>query len=84
MSDRSIFDCLREDASKTQVSDTSERFRKAAKARAAALTPEQRRQIARNAIHARWAKREKRPIGFRLEEYSTEELAAGLRNRYKM
>ncbi len=31
--------------------------RKGAKARAAKLTPEQRREIARKAAHARWAKR---------------------------
>jgi len=57
--------------------------------RAARLSPERRSEIARAASRARWAKRKKVDRigfvpGYRLEDYSAEEIAAGLRNRHEI
>ena len=43
-------------AEKAGAAGMAKRGRKGGKARAKALTPEQRSEIARNAINARWAK----------------------------
>jgi hypothetical protein len=67
---------------------SKDRFRKAARARAVSQTPERRTIVASRAANARWTKRKKvipHTIGFvpgyKLEDYTTTELAVGLRDR---